>query len=179
MKQPAVFLDRDGTLVEEVNYLSRVEEVCLFRSTAEAVRLLKDNGFLLVVVTNQSGIGRGIYDETAMASVHDEIQRQLGGAIDAFYFCPHLPSDGCSCRKPNRGMIDAACADRPIDLERSWIIGDKDIDVLAGKTAGLSTILVLTGYGASHQASLQDPPDHIVADILEAAWRITDGDEDL
>ena len=98
MKQPAVFLDRDGTLIEEVNYLSRVEDLRLFPFTANAVKLLKDAGFLIIVVTNQSGIGRGIYTEADMHAVHEAIQAELSGAIDAFYFCPHLPDAGCKCR---------------------------------------------------------------------------------
>ena len=112
MKQPAVFVDRDGTLIEEVNFLSRVEDLRLFPFTADAVKLLKDNGFLVIVVTNQSGIGRGIYDEAAMHSIHEQIQIELSGAIDGFYFCPHLPCDGCKCRKPGLGMINSALADR-------------------------------------------------------------------
>src|SRR5947209_2759146 len=96
--QPALFVDRDGTLVEEVNYLSDVRDLRLFPSTEDAIQRLKKNGFLIIVVTNQSGIGRGIYDVAAMETVHEAIQHQLNGAIDGFYYCPHLPSDGCTCR---------------------------------------------------------------------------------
>ena len=170
MKRPAVFLDRDGTLVEEVNYLSRVEDLRIFPYSAEAIRLLKRLGFLIIVVTNQSGIGRGVYDEAAMTSIHNKIQEDL--AIDAFYFCPHIPADGCNCRKPNIGMIEAACIDHAIDLDRSWMIGDKDIDVEAGRSAGLSTILVLTGYGTEHKTLLKGMPDNISRDLLEAAFHI-------
>ena len=126
-KQPAVFLDRDGTLIEEVNFLSRVEDLRVFPFTADAVRLLKENGFLVIVVTNQSGIGRGVYDEAAMRSIHDQIQVELSGAIDGFYFCPHLPCDGCDCRKPELGMINAAAAVRAgsLKVENPVLKGDE------------------------------------------------------
>jgi D-glycero-D-manno-heptose 1,7-bisphosphate phosphatase len=172
MKRPAVFLDRDGTLIEEVNYLARVEDLRIFPYSAEAIRILKNLGFLMVVVTNQSGIGRGVYDVAAMQTIHDEIQKELAGDIDAFYFCPHTPEEGCRCRKPNTGMIQAACREHSIDIETSWMIGDKDIDVEVGRNAGLSTLLVLTGYGLEHQRSLKVQPDKIVSDLLEAAYHV-------
>lgn len=172
MKQPAVFLDRDGTLIEEVNYLSRVEDLRLFPFTTEAVKLLKDNGFLIIVLTNQSGIGRGIYSEADMHAIHAAIQTELSGAIDAFYFCPHLPCDGCRCRKPGLGMIESAMRDFEIELERSWIVGDKKLDVETGKAALLSTILVSTGYGASHKALLEELPNAFSTDLGEAVRHI-------
>jgi D-glycero-D-manno-heptose 1,7-bisphosphate phosphatase len=170
--KPAIFLDRDGTLIEEVNYLSRVEDLRLFASTAKAVRDLKDSGFLVIVVTNQSGIGRGIYVEDAMHAIHEQIQVELGGVIDRFYFCPHLPCDRCVCRKPGLGMIEAAQADFDIDLPRSWIVGDKKIDVETGQLAGMRTALVLTGYGSYHKDSLQLQPDIVADDLGVAAKRI-------
>lgn len=174
MKKPAVFVDRDGTLIEEVNYLSRVEDLRLFPFTAEAIRELKEAGFLILVVTNQSGIGRGIYDQAAMETIHDRIQIDLNDAIDAFYFCPHLPCDGCRCRKPGLGMIEAALSDFEIDLERSWMIGDKKIDVETGNHAGTGTALVLTGYGSQHRASLERAPDIVAADLGDAVRQIID-----
>lgn len=172
MKKPAVFLDRDGTLIEEVNYLSRVEDLRLFPYTVEAVKLLKDNGFLVIVVTNQSGIGRGIYSEADMHAVHDALQVELGGAIDAFYFCPHLPDEGCKCRKPGLGMIESAIEDFEIDLERSWMVGDKSLDVETGQAARLSTSLVSTGYGATHKALLESPPTLLALDMGDAVKHI-------
>ncbi len=171
-KQPAIFLDRDGTLVEEVNYLSTPEDLRLFHYSGSAVKLFKESGFLVFVVTNQSGIGRGIFDEAAMNSIHEEIQQQLSGAIDAFYFCPHLPCDGCRCRKPGPGMIEAASADFAIDLKNSWMIGDKKIDVETGINVGVKTAFVLTGYGQRHRASLERQPDLIANDLGEAAFSI-------
>ena len=167
-KRPAVFLDRDGTLIEEVNFLSRVEDLRLFPFTKEAVRSLKEKGFLLIVVTNQSGIARGKYAESDMHTIHQTIQEELSGAIDAFYFCPHMPNAACECRKPGLGMINSALANFEIDMDRSWMIGDKKLDVETGKNAKLRTALVLTGYGTRHKASLSSKPD-IVSDDLAAA----------
>ncbi|MEO8573447.1 MAG: HAD family hydrolase [Pyrinomonadaceae bacterium] len=167
-RKKAAFLDRDGTLIEEVNFLSNVDDLRVFPFTFEAVKLLKDAGFLVIVVTNQSGIGRGIYDETAMNAIHDEIQSQLDGMIDAFYFCPHLPCDECSCRKPNLGMLDSAVRDFSVELSASWMIGDKKIDVETGQNAGTRTALVMTGYGRSHAAKLASKPDVLAENLLDA-----------
>lgn len=172
MKKPAVFLDRDGTLIEEVNYLSRVEDLRLFSYTVESVNLLKDNGFLVIVVTNQSGIGRGIYAEADMHSVHDAIQAELGGAIDAFYFCPHLPDEGCKCRKPGLGMIEAALEEFEIDITNSWMVGDKKLDVETGQAAKMLTSLVSTGYGVEHKALLDVPPTIFSTDMGDAVRKI-------
>lgn len=169
---PAAFIDRDGTLIEEVNFLSRVEDLRVFPFTAIALQLLKDEGFRIVVVTNQSGIGRDLYDEAAMHSIHDEMQRELGGLIDAFYFCPHLPGAGCECRKPNLGMIRAAEAEHGLDLASSWMIGDKDLDVATGRNAGMLSAMVLTGYGKEHSTKLDFAPDVIADDLLAAARMI-------
>ena len=168
----AAFLDRDGTLIEEVNFLARVEDLRLFPFTIEAVELLKRNGFLIVVITNQSGIGRGIFGENDMQAIHDEIQARLGGLIDAFYFCPHLPDDACACRKPNTQMIERARADFSIDLENSWMIGDKKLDIETGFNARTKTALVLTGYGRRTIENLTEKPDLIAENLLEAAGRI-------
>jgi D-glycero-D-manno-heptose 1,7-bisphosphate phosphatase len=174
--QKTVFLDRDGTLIEEVNFLSRVEELRLFPFTRGAVDLLKSSGFRLIVITNQSGIDRGLFDAEAMHAIHRQIQHELDNAIDAFYFCPHVPEAGCNCRKPNLGMIEAAGRDLPIDMSSSWCVGDKDLDVEIGHNAGLRTVLVETGYGRDHAKILKRMPDRIVANLLEAARYITEGD---
>lgn len=171
-KMPAAFIDRDGTLIEEVNFLSKVDELRLFPYTAEAIGLLKSNGFRVIVVTNQSGIGRDIYSEADMHSIHDAMQTELGGAIDAFYFCPHLPCDGCECRKPNLGMLKLAQKDFEIDLENSWIIGDKKIDVETGANAGIRSALVLTGYGSKHRHELETQPAIVAENLLDAVIRI-------
>ncbi len=175
-KQPAIFLDRDGTLIEEVNFLSRVEDLRLFPFTAEAITLLKESGYLIIVVTNQSGIGREIYTEADMHSIHDQIQIELDNAIDAFYFCPHLPDFGCKCRKPGLGMIESACKDFDIDLTKSWVIGDKDLDVNLGHKARLSSAFVLTGYGIEHHVTLKHNPSIIADDLIDAAKQIINRD---
>ena len=164
----AAFIDRDGTLIEEVNFLSDVADLRVFPFTREAVKLLKEAGFLIIVVTNQSGIGRGIYDDAAMHSIHDAMQAQLDSMIDAFYFCPHLPCDGCDCRKPKLGMIERAVKDFDIDLAGSWMIGDKKIDVETGKNAGIRTAMVMTGYGRGQKDQVEDSPDVMAEDLLEA-----------
>ena len=171
-KTKAIFIDRDGTLIEEVNYLHRVEDLRYFSYTDEAVRILKQNGFLIIVVTNQSGIGRGIYTENDMHAIHEQIQNYLTEKLDAYYFCPHLPNAGCRCRKPNLGMIEAACREFAIDLENSWVIGDKNLDVELGIKAGIKTALVLTGYGKHHLSNLKEKPDIVAESLLDAANRI-------
>jgi D-glycero-D-manno-heptose 1,7-bisphosphate phosphatase len=171
-KHPAIFLDRDGTLIEEVNFLSRVEHLRVFKYTENALRRLKDAGFLLIVVTNQSGIGRGLYTEADMHAIHDEMQRRTGSLIDGFYFCPHLPDEGCSCRKPGIGMFLQAETDHAIDIAASWMIGDKKIDVNAGINAGTRTVMVRTGYGAVHSADPGTVADLIASDLHEAAEMI-------
>jgi len=171
--KPAVFVDRDGTLIEEVNFLSRVSDLEIFPFTAEAVRRLKESGFLVIVVTNQSGIGREIYTEDDMHSIHDAIQHSLDGAIDGFYFCPHLPDAGCDCRKPGLGMLKQAAKDFNIDLENSWIVGDKALDVQTGVNAGISAAMVMTGYGREHRDDIENRADVIGENLLEVAEQIT------
>lgn len=166
--RPAVFIDRDGTLIEEVNFLSRVQDLDVFPFTPRAIQMLKDAGFLVIVVTNQSGIGRNIYTETDMHDIHAEIQKELGDSIDAFYFCPHLPCDGCECRKPGLGMIEAARRDFDIDMTRSWMVGDKKIDVETGFKAEIKTAMVRTGYGSQHVNDLERLPEIIAVDLLNA-----------
>lgn len=172
MKQKAVFVDRDGTLIEEVNFLSRTEDLRFFSFTGEAVRLLKENGFLVIVVTNQSGIGRRIFTESAMHEIHEAIQTEVSEKIDAFYFCPHLPDEACDCRKPKTAMIERAAADFEIDLENSWFVGDKAIDVETGRNANLKTALVLTGYGKQAVEILENQADLTAKNLLEAVREI-------
>ncbi|HBG07608.1 MAG: D,D-heptose 1,7-bisphosphate phosphatase [Geobacteraceae bacterium GWC2_58_44] len=165
-KRKAVFLDRDGTINVEVQYLSRVDDFQFIPGVPWALKRLKDAGYLLVVVTNQSGIGRGYYDEAALQSIHDHMHADLatfGAAIDACYFCPHHPEHAtgdylkdCDCRKPLPGMLQQAALELDIDLAASFMIGDKLADVEAGINAGCTPLLVLTGYGSDHAASLPE-----------------------
>lgn len=173
----AVFLDRDGTLIEEVNFLSDPQQVSLFPGTIEALRLLRDKGFLLVVVTNQSGVGRGLFGEDSVASVHSRIQELTGDLIDAFYFCPHLPDEGCECRKPSDGMLRSAVDEFNIDLAHSWMVGDKSLDVMTGLGVGMKSILVRTGYGSAHESALSEKSHFAVDEIKQAAELIIGLDE--
>ena len=157
MSRKAVFLDRDGTLIEEVHHLATPDQVQLIPGAAEAVRQLNDAGVLVVVVTNQSGVARGYFPESRVAEVHAHLSALLaeyGARIDAYYHCPHHPVEGvgaygvvCDCRKPKPGMLLAAAHDLDIDLTRSWMIGDKVCDADAGTAAGCRTLLVRTGHG--------------------------------
>lgn len=161
----AVFVDRDGTLIEEVNFLSKVEDLRIFDYTYDSIKLLKNAGYHVIVITNQSGIARGFYDTEAMHTIHRQMQKELDDMIDAFYFCPHLPDAGCRCRKPNPGMIESANNDLSIEMNGSWVVGDKKLDVQTGQKAGLRTGLVRTGYGSKHESELETPAD-ITADTL-------------
>ncbi len=168
----AVFLDRDGTLIEEVDFLSTAENTRLFPFTIEALTILRDAGYLFFVTTNQSGIARGYFGASAVKEIHEKIQTELGKAglkIESFHFCPHFPDQGCSCRKPNIGMIEQITDRFEVDLDESWTIGDKKLDIGMGFNAGTYTALVSTGYGAKHKKSLKQQPDIIADDLLEAA----------
>lgn len=166
MPRDAVFLDRDGTLIEEVHYLARPEQVRLIPGAAEAVRRLNHLGVLVVVVTNQAGVARGYFPESRVAEVHAHLAMLLaeqGARVDAFYFCPHHPTEGagayrvaCDCRKPRPGMLLAAARDLDIDLSRSWMIGDKPCDAEAGRAAGCRSVLVRTGHGAHLDGAVSD-----------------------
>lgn len=171
-RQKTIFIDRDGTLIEEVNFLHRVEDLRFFAYTNEAVKLLKEHDFLVIVATNQSGIGREIYTEQDMHNVHQAIQNNLTEKIDAFYFCPHLPDENCRCRKPNLGMIEQALENFSIDLENSWMIGDKVLDVELGKNANIKTALVKTGYGERIVSELPREPDLIEENLLDVVKKI-------
>jgi D-glycero-D-manno-heptose 1,7-bisphosphate phosphatase len=172
--QKAAFIDRDGTLIEEVNFLSRVEDLRIFPFTADALRRLKDAGFLTIVVTNQSGIGRGLYSEEDMHSIHRRMAEHLPGLIDAFHFCPHLPEAGCRCRKPNIGMLEAAESEFSIERAASWMIGDKRLDIETGFKAGTRTALVKTGYGADTCVQLTKGPDLIEENLLDVVCAMLD-----
>ncbi|GFO60422.1 D,D-heptose 1,7-bisphosphate phosphatase [Geomonas silvestris] len=165
-KHRAVFLDRDGTINVEVEYLSQAADFQLIPGVPWALKCLKDAGYLLVVVTNQSGIARGYYDEAALADIHEHMHRDLasfGASLDACYFCPHHPEHGtgdnrtdCGCRKPLPGMLQQAAEDLDIDLAASFMIGDKLGDIEAGIAAGCTPMLVLTGYGNHEVAKLPE-----------------------
>ena len=178
----AVFVDRDGTINVEREYLYRVDEFEFIPGAPQAVRLLNEAGFLVVVVTNQSGVARGYYTEDDVAVLHRHIASELanaGARVDAWYYCPHHPSGRgsyslpCRCRKPLPGMLQEAARRYNIDLAASVMIGDKLVDMEAGIAAGCSTILVRTGYGAVEEAHV--PPGTVVCDDLLAGARYLTG----
>ncbi len=180
MTRPAVFLDRDGTLIEERGYLDRLELLSLFPWTADALRLLNRAGFATVVVTNQSAIASGLIDETFLNGVHDAMDARLaaGGArIDRYYFCPHLRDaqveryrQVCRCRKPGPGMIEQACRELDLDPTRSFMVGDRWRDVACGHAAGTRSVLVRTGHGAHEVSSAPKAAgaDAILNNLMEA-----------
>ena len=173
----AVFLDRDGTINVERDYLFRCEDFEFIAGAPQAIKQLNDAGFLVVVVTNQSGVARGYYSEKDVQHLHNFVQEQLigsGAHIDAFYYCPHHPDKGvgayrkqCDCRKGAPGMLIEAAQEYDIDLSRSFIVGDKLADVEAGLSAGCTPLLVLTGHGA-HEQSRVTAQTLICADLAAA-----------
>jgi D-glycero-D-manno-heptose 1,7-bisphosphate phosphatase len=173
MTRPAVFLDRDGTIIEERGYLDRLELLELYPWTGDALRLLKRAGYATVVVTNQSAIGRGLIDEAFLDTVHQEVDvrlRPAGAVIDRYYYCPHFVGSSidryrqeCRCRKPAPGLIERACRELDLDPAASVMVGDRWLDVACGRAAGTRAVLVRSGHG-SHEA--EHPPGGIEADAI-------------
>jgi D-glycero-D-manno-heptose 1,7-bisphosphate phosphatase len=143
--EPAVFLDRDGTLIDDVGYISDPADVRLVPGAADALQALRDAGCRLVVASTQSGLGRGLVTQEEADAVHQRFVEELdraGGQIDAAYYCPHAPEEGCDCRKPLPGLIIDAARELELDLKRSFMVGNSDVDVAAGKAAGCRAILL-------------------------------------
>jgi len=185
MKSRAIFLDRDGTVSFEVGYINHLDRLRVMPRSVEAVRCINEAGFRAVVVTNQSGVARGYFEEPLLEKAHDSLRRQLaaGGAhVDGIYYCPHHPREGepplrqdCTCRKPSTGMLERAAKDLGIQLSGSYMVGDTMVDMRTARNAGLCGVLVLTGYGRgqfehhSHRWPFQ--PDHIAEDLRAAvSW---------
>ena len=173
--RPAVFLDRDGTIAEEVGYLNHASRFRMFPFVAAAIQRLNEAGLPVIVVTNQSGVGRGYFPESLVHAVNELMTQQLaeaGAKVDAIYYCPHISADNCNCRKPKTGMLDRAARELAIDLQRSFIVGDRFGDVQLARNARARSVLVRTGYGegelAWHAAKWSVQPDFIAADLAEA-----------
>lgn len=203
----AIFLDRDGTLNEEIGYLRNLADLRFCAGAIEAVRQINEAGWLAIVLTNQSGVARGMFTEAFIGAVHAEMQRSLqraGAHLDAYYACPHLPpplqrSAGepenfrltaalrqywieCECRKPRPGLIKQAVADFGIDVAGSFVIGDRYRDVEMGHIAGTQSVLVLTGDGyqeLAQRAHWPRQPEFVAADLLAAVKRILSADYEL
>lgn len=167
-----VMLDRDGTLIVERHYLSDPDEVELLPNAASGLRQLRALGLGLVVITNQSAIGRGMFDESRLRLIHQRMCDLLsneGVVLDGVYYCPHVPADCCRCRKPRTGLIEQAAADLRFRPEACFMIGDKPCDIEVGQRVGATTLLVRTGYGARVEEQNEITPEYIADDLRSAA----------
>ena len=169
-KQPAVFFDRDGVLIVDKGFQIDADKIEFFPDTIEGLRSL-DRAFVKIVVSNQSGVGRGIFTSADVVRFNNRLSGLFAArdiAIDGWYFCPHLPDDNCECRKPRPGMIEQAADKFGLNLRKSWIVGDKSSDIKAGRAAGINTILVNTGYAGKEPDYSEVRPDHFAANLSEA-----------
>jgi histidinol-phosphate phosphatase family protein len=158
-KKPAAFLDRDGTLIFDKNYLSSPNQVKLYSYSAQSINKLRKAGFKIIVVTNQSGIARGMFGEKELKKVNKKfiaLLKEQGAKIDALYFCPHIDENRCDCRKPKTGMVLRAAKEHNIDLEKSYTVGDSIRDYLLGYNCGGKGILVLSGHGKKQQKQIKE-----------------------
>ena len=178
---PAIFVDRDGTICEEVNYLRRVEDLHLLPFAAEALRLARQAGYRVVIISNQSGVARGYMEESTVQEINQALQemlREQGAEVDGIYYCPHHIQGNppynidCPCRKPNPGMLYRAQEDLHLDLAHSVVIGDKYSDVETAHRVNIPGILVLTGYGREEKERIAQqhlpPPEYIASDLQDA-----------
>ncbi len=177
-----VFFDRDGTINTEIDFLTRPEEVRLIPQAARAIREANELGVKVLIITNQSGIARGLLTESDLSAIHKrliDLLYQEGARLDGIYYCPHHPDYGlppykkvCNCRKPQTGMLEQAADEHRIDLRKSFVIGDRCVDMMAGKSAGCGTALVLTGYGTVERDECvqRGTVNHVAATAYEA-WR--------
>ena len=172
----AVFLDRDGTILEEVGYLNHLSRFHLLDGVASAIRGLNLGAIPVIVITNQSGVARRFFPEEMVQRVHEKMARELavaGAHVDGIYYCPHGAGDECACRKPQTGMLERAAREHALELKGSWMVGDKYEDVVLGHAAGGRSILVMTGYGRGeyewNRGAWPRQPDFIVEDLQQAA----------
>ncbi|MBI4637823.1 MAG: HAD family hydrolase [Candidatus Rokubacteria bacterium] len=182
VSRPAIFIDRDGTLTEEVGYVNHPQRLRLLPRSAEAIRRLNRAGMAAVVATNQAGVARGYFSEEVLHAVNAALVAQLteaGAFLEGIYVCPHHPVVGeppfradCDCRKPKPGLLERAAAELGLDLTASTVIGDKPSDLEVGRRVGARSVLVLTGYGLGEweyrRGSFPVQPDHVAGDLLDA-----------
>jgi len=182
MKRPAVFIDRDGTISEEVGYVNHPSRFRLFPYSGAAIKKLNDCDWLAILVTNQAGVARGYFSEDVIGAVHQQLTSGLAkdnSQLDAIYYCAHHPTVGeppyrhdCDCRKPKTGLIDRAAADFEIDLARSWMVGDRYSDIEIARNAVLKSAFVLSGYGRGEweyqRANWKYEPDMVCENLLAA-----------
>lgn len=162
--KPAVFLDRDGVLIEEKSYITVMEDFKIFSYAADCIKRIHNKGYYAIVITNQSGIARGLLTEKVLQEMNRYLILQTG--VDAVYYCPHHPDAGCNCRKPQKGMFDMACRDFVIDMEHSYMVGDRAGDIIAGQNIGVRTILLESGYGTA-RLEKNVKPDFIFEDLTD------------
>ena len=172
---PYVFLDRDDTIIRDISYLDDPDAIEFLPQAMDGLLLMQRMNLRLVLVTNQSGIGRGLVSQSAVQAVHQRLQAILGEQdvkLTAIYYCPHAPEQACSCRKPETGLLEQARSDLGCDLGRSWMMGDKTADIELGKRVGAKTILVRSPFpGRTTEAELLEP-DFVVDDLIQAAENI-------
>jgi D-glycero-D-manno-heptose 1,7-bisphosphate phosphatase len=179
----AVFLDRDGTIIADVGYLNTPDDIKFIPGSLEAIKMLKEADYKVVVITNQAGVARGLVTEDMLQTIDKVMHKWIlnsGTHLDGIYYCPHHPEHGhypykqaCACRKPHPGLIKKAQRDLDIDLSGSFMVGDKASDVDAGKTAGVKTVFVLSGPHSKDTS--KNPPDHVAKDLREAVKWILNG----
>ena len=178
-RRRAVFLDRDGTICEEMGFVNHLSRLKIFPFAAAAIRRLNETDRLVLIVTNQSGIARGIFPESLMHQAHEKLLAELaaaGARVDAIYFCPHRSDDDCGCRKPRPGLLERAAREHGLELARSYVVGDRYADVEMAHGVGGRGILVLTGYGRGeydlHRSTWPRQPDYVAEDLAAAVSRI-------
>lgn len=176
----AVFLDKDGTVIEEANYLSHYKDLKLLPHSAEAIRMLNEAGYKVIVISNQAGVARGYCGEDMLQAIDKTLQKELlnrGAFVNAIYYCPHHPEHGCypyrqvcTCRKPHTGLVEQAAKEYNIDLKSSYFVGDHANDVKTGHNAGTKAVFVMTGHGKEEleEVNQNHKPDHVAQDLLEA-----------
>jgi len=176
-KRPAIFLDRDGVIIFEKEFLADPGEIEFIPGSLDGLRMIGDE-FMLIVISNQSGVARGYFKESDVLEFNKtlgELLAEYGISVTAWYFCPHGPDSSCACRKPSPGMILQASSQFYVDLERSWMVGDKSSDIAAGRAAGLKTILVRTGYTGREPGGIDIIPDFIADNLYNAVELIIKG----
>lgn len=170
-QKPAVFLDRDGVLSVEKSYVCTLDDLEIFPYVRECVRKIKEKGYYAIVITNQSGVAKGLFSEEVLQEMNSYLIEETG--VDAVYYCPHYPNGKlekyrkeCNCRKPKTGMVEKACQEFQIDVKKSYMVGDRASDILLGQNAGLTTVLVESGYGTK-RLEQEATPDYIIEDLRD------------